>query len=238
MDNADMENKVTKRTKKIVDNPEVPEIESPEESRTEKVLDSTGLFLEQLQQELKVGYRTFSWEDKFYRICIPSIKDDSELLRFKGKRTNELLKDTSLMMKDEIIKNLTERGIWDLSKEKKDRELRDRIGECMKDYYLEKSKNSPNLDRLRELREERAAIELDLMILSAAKDEMCSTSLEKMLEIEMLKYKIVLCVKDENDNRVWNSVEEYDSCSDKAFANSVATEATYFWAGLNQSMFD
>lgn len=207
---------------------------------TAKIVNSkTGLALEKLEQEIRLGYRVFNYDNKVYHICLPSVKDDSMITNFKAKRTSELLKDKNTILKDEIIKNLKERGVWDESKDKKEKELRDRISLIYRDLMIENSKvESIDNNRIEELMQERVAIELDLLLLAGSKNDLLQSSLESQLEVDVTKFKLTLCIKDENGNRIWNSFDELENYSDKGLINSIHNEAIYFWAGLDQSMFD
>jgi hypothetical protein len=207
---------------------------------TTKIVNSkTGLALEKLEQEIRLGYRVFNYDNKVYHICLPSVKDDSMITNFKARRTSELLKDKNTILKDEIIKNLKERGVWDESKDKKEKELRDRISLVYRDLMIENSKvESIDNNRIEELMQERVAIELDLLLLAGSKNDLLQSSLESQLEVDVTKFKLTLCIKDENGNRIWNSFDELENYSDKGLINSIHNEAIYFWAGLDQSMFD
>lgn len=208
------------------------------EVKEEKVSKTTGLSLERLETEIKTGYRIFMYNNKEFHICFPSVKDDELLSRAKAKVTSDVLKDKDICLKEEISKMLTERGIWDETKERRERELRERYSKCLGDIYLERSKMEPNAERLTELHQEKMSLDIDIALLTETKSFFMSSTAESRVEELMLKHKLALCLKNADGTRIWNSIDEFEACTDKAFINTISTEAIYFWAGLDQSMFD
>lgn len=213
------------------------ELETVDDSKSNLFGKKTGLFLEKLELEIKNGYRLFTYKDQPYKIFMSTVHVDTMVNEFKTKIVSRLLKDKDIMMKDEIMKNLRERGVWDDSKQKQEKELRDRVSRCITDMMTEKSKDEPDRDFLLEKMKEKMSLEIDLELLSGNKDNLLQSTIENKVDEEVTKYKLTLLVKTNEDVRVWNSVEEFENYSDKAFVNSVTIEAIYFWAGLDQSMF-
>jgi hypothetical protein len=202
-----------------------------------KLSKTTGFNLEKLEKEIRSGFREVEYEGKKYRICLPTIKEDDLLTSFKGRKQSEALKDKDSILKDEVIKNLKERGIWDDTKDRKERELRDQYSKCLADLFAERSKIDPDKDRLLELQKERLSIDIDLAILTETKQNWISSSAEARIEEQVTKYKSVLCIRDEDGNRIWQTIEDFDNSTDKGLVNTLTSEALYFWAGLDQSMF-
>jgi hypothetical protein len=208
-----------------------------DESKSNLFGKKTGLFLEKLELEIKNGYRLFTYKEQPFKILMSSVHIDTMVNEFKTKIVSKLLKDKDIMMKDEIMKNLRERGVWDDSKQKTEKELRDRISRCISDMMTEKSKDEPDKDFLLEKMKEKMSLEIDLEVLSGNKDNLLQSTIENKVDEEVTKYKLTLLVKTIDDVNVWKSVEEFENHPDKAFVNSVTVEAIYFWAGLDQSMF-
>lgn len=208
------------------------------EERQKKVDNATNRVIEELEIQVKQGYKEFVYKDQIFKIYLPKTKEDTELARYKSKLSAELLKNKDLMLKDEVINLLKERGIWDDAKEKKENELRERLTKNMADTFVEKNKEEPDQEILKELRQEKISVNLDLMLLSQTKDYFYASTVETQIEEQMTKMKLCLCIKNENDQRVWNSLDELENYNDKAFINLITMEAIYFWAGLDQALFD
>jgi len=225
---------------KVIEEDESSKNEITEDlTKRETVLNKNlGLSLEKLEGEIRSGFRTTEYMDKEYHICLPSIKDDEILSKYKSKIAAEVLKDKDVVLKDEVIKNLRERGIWDDSKDKKERELRDRYAKCLSDLYLEKARENPAPERIEELKRERISLDIDIALLTETKNYFVNTAAESRIEERVLMHKTVLCIKDAENKRLWNSVEELENCTEKALVNTLTSEAIYFWAGVDPSMFD
>jgi hypothetical protein len=207
------------------------------EERQNSVEKVTNLYLERLEQEIKNGYRVFNFRDKEYRLYLTRVKEDDMLSRFKSQLVSKLLEDTSIYMKDQLIRRLVDRGVWDDTKEKEETSLRERLGKVMADIMIERAKEKEDETLLRELLTERLAVELKLSTLTEAKNNVVSSSLENLLSDSMHKYKMCLCVKDDQDNPIWNSIEELDNDCNKLFVNNISEACLFFWAGLDPSLF-
>lgn len=197
---------------------------------------SSGL-LEKIEQEIRNGYRIFTFNEKEYRIFLPSIKVDEKLSAEKSRIVARLLRDESLITKDEAILLMKKRGTWTDELQKQENLLRKRLGECIADIFLHRSVSTPNKEELEELTKERISIEMELRLLTANKDFFLNSTIESRIEEELLKLKLTLCIKDSENNYLFNTVEELENYPDKGFINAISTEAIYFWAGIDQSIF-
>jgi hypothetical protein len=195
--------------------------------------------LERLEQEIKSGYRIIEYDDKKYRICFPSMKDDEVLSRYKSKIAMEVLKDKTIILRDEVIDNLKERGIWDDKKEKQESELREKYSDCLSQFFLEKNKKKPNKATITQLNVEKKILSEMINVLTKTKDYFVNLAAESRIDEMVLKQKMVLCIKSDDKNEcVWKSLDEFENCNDKGLVNTIISDAIYFWAGLDQSMFD
>lgn len=207
-------------------------------SQLEKLMKASGALIEKVEQEMKTGYRIVEFDDVNYRVYLPSIKDDELLVEYKNKVVSRCLKDSSLMLQAEVMKIMEERGIWDQSKEREETNLKERIRDVYKDIQNERVKDEPNEDRLDELKRERIAVDIRLRLLTKSKDFFMNSTVESTIENEMLKYKVVLCAKNEDGSRIFNSIEEFENHQNRAFVEYLSAAAMYFWAGIDQSLFD
>lgn len=211
--------------------------EQAETIREDLVGKKSGLFLEKLELEIKNGYRLFTYKDKRYKIFMPTVREDTIINEQKTQLVSKLLKNKDLMMKDEIIENLKSRGVWNDTKEREEIKLRESISSIMTEIMVERAKDEPDQETIREKQKDKLSIEIDMNLLTRSKDYLMQSTLESKIDEELLKYKVSLLVKNEDDSRVWNSVEEFEAYNDKLFINTVSIEGIYFWAGLDQSMF-
>lgn len=236
-----------KRTKNIVGDIQNTSVSNDSENVTDtndinnekatKIDKVTNLYLERLEQEIKNGYRIFNFSDKEYRIHLPRVKEDDLISRFKSKMASELLENKDIYMKDQLIRRLQERGVWDDSKEKEEKELREQLGKVMADIMIERAKEDEDVNFLRDLLQERIAIEVKLSNLVETKNNVVSVSLENLLNDSIHKYKMCLCIKDADGNQIWGSIDDLDNDNDKLLVNNLSEAALYFWAGLDPSLF-
>ena len=198
---------------------------------------STGALLERIETEIKTGYRITQYEGEDYRICLPSMKDDQELSIHKNRLAAKYLRDDSLMTQGEVLTMMEKRGTWDKSKAKEEDRLRKRLGDCLSDIYLERAKDEPDDARLDELHHERLSVELDISTVVKGKEFFLNSTMESKIEEEVLRMKLALCLRDAKGERVFKDLEDLENSDKKGLINTVSTEAIYFWAGLDQSMF-
>lgn len=205
--------------------------------RVEKADKVTNLYLEKLEQEIRNGYRIFSFRDKEYKIYLPKIKEDDLINRFKSQTTSKLLENKDIYMKDQLVRRLYEREVWNDEKEKEEKSLREQLGKVMADIMIERAKEFEDKDALKEFLAERINIEVKLSALTETKNHMISSSLENILNEAIHKYKMCLCVRDSEDNLLWDSMEVLDNETDKILSTNISEAAMYFWAGLDPSLF-
>jgi hypothetical protein len=212
--------------------------------RLNDVESSTKLYLDRLRDEIRQGYREFEYqasseeEPKMFRIYMPTPGNDNEITRFKSRRSTTLLKDTDYMTKDEVMQQLTVRGVWDEEKTIKEEKLQERLNACLRDMYLENSSKIKDYEAMRELELERATVQLDMALLSQSKDTFLDGTIETTLDRDVLRYKLILLVKDSEGERIWNSEESYDEYADKGLIKEAMEKAIFFWQGLDQSLFE
>lgn len=200
-----------------------------------EVLDS--LDLERLEQEIKNGYKTIIHEDIKYHIYLPKQKEEKLVLDFKAELVAKLF-GKKILTKEQVMNELRERGVWNDQKEKQMRGLRDEISNVLRDIFMENSKKKPNKEMLQNLNKQRISLELDLAILTDSISYYMDSTLESEIDREIIKYKMYLLIKNENDEQIWNSFDDLEDDANRGRINFMASSAIYFWAGLDPALFD
>lgn len=204
--------------------------------KARKVTNKESLVL-RIEQEIKTGYRTKELDGKVVRIYLPSGKDKIEINNFRDRVTSRLYKDEDLLTQDEALDILRKRGTWDADKQKQEQKLRERMSQCLADVWLEHAKDDPNKETLEELERERLSIQIDLLTLSANKDKLFESTIEKRIEDDVNSFTFILCLKDEEENRIFNSLDELFEYKDQDEIEILKSEALFFWHRLDPSMF-
>lgn len=224
------------RQKKIEDI-ETQDITEELEDRAEAAKKILKLDLDLLSKEIEQGYREVEYKDKSYFIHFPTTNEETELSKFKSKTTSALLRDPDIMLSDEILESLRKRQVWDAEKGLKESELQKKLGESWGMLLTEQAKDNPNEDKVMELTKQRMLLQLDLDMLAGSKKELLNYSLESQVESKVNLYKVYLCTKDNEGNKVFNTFDDFSN-ADRVLQNTLLTEGLTFWSGMNRAMFE
>lgn len=192
---------------------------------TEKVKES--IETELVEKILSDNKFEFDENGVSYRIRKPSFKEKQEVYKKKIQKFTELMKDKTLLLEADWIKQYKERGIdiEEMNKniirlEGKKQGLQYTLGKEIE----KKSKE----DDLKKLRDEIASIEQDQMAISVQKTSYLQFSIEYQLNVFLYAYMITLVTEKKVEDkwvRVWNSYEEFEN-SDEALINKVSYYAS------------
>lgn len=207
------------------------------EEEVKDLLESVNEDTSKLESEILNGYKVVDFSDKKYRIYYPKIKEEQIISDFRTKISLELLNSKDSLLREQIVQNLISRGLWNDDKEKQEKTLRERLGKCLADIYTQKSRKKPDENLLKELVKEKILLEARIDELTSVKLYWTQNSAESKIEENVMKCKLVLCVKDENDVNVWNSIDELH-LADKGLVIYLMNQAMYFWMGLDPSRFE
>ena len=214
------------------------------ESEVKEVETAIGLDLDRWENEIKSGFRRFSFansEDEMveYRINLPTIGQEGQILAHKSKLASQALDMPELKLSSQILNSLKERGVWDDAKEAQENELREKLQKCLADIYMQNSRTEPDRELLKELQAERVGHEFRLAVIMEPKSFWLDATLEKWIERNLLSFQIVLLITDADDKPVWKSVDELESSSGemRRLRDQLGGEALLFWSNLDPSRF-
>jgi hypothetical protein len=191
---------------------------------------------EKLQQELKQGFRVVEYEGKEYYIHLPSVKDEEEIMLFRSKLAGAMLQDKNILTREQLLKQIKERGIWSDEKERQEQKLNEYITELLARIFAEYAKDNPDPNKILAWKREKDKLEQERAILALPKTTVLSYSFESLLELAINKIKLSLCVKDKDGNRIWPSVETLEQETDKGLVQFLTIEAQYFWFGWHPDL--
>ena len=176
-------------------------------------------------------------DKKYVRIHKTTIGQESTLDAFYSEQYSEMLKNSSILTEEETECILLKRGmnlaelreqLDDLDEEQKNviKSLQALNAEKASESLIAKAKNQRD-----DLKKQR--IELWEKIRNCYKN-----TIERRCEEYRTLCKLQLCVKDDNDKLLWNSVEELKNEPDDEFVGSILSKALYFWVGIDETFFD
>lgn len=167
-----------------------------------------------------------------YRVHKPTVGERTEASKYQSKKFVELLKDKSVLMEADIIKQYKDKGIdieefdktaKNLEKEKQD--IQEKLGKALAD-------KAPEVD-LEVYKKQIASLLFNIQDVLTRKNALLQYSLETQLFNETFSYFVMLVTevkKGEEWVRLWNSLEEMNN-ADSQFFNQVVFYSTFVLRG-------
>ncbi len=176
------------------------------------------------------------------RIYHPTMSIETELDDYYTKEFNKLLMESDFPTIIEMEDILEERGSWDSTKEDKINSYKDKIQE---DYVeiakLRHNRNKNNKKvtdkHIRTYQDKIIDVSTKMASLIGKKEVMFQGTLERQAEKKVIKFKIVKCVKDEDDKQKWNSLEELDKEIGRKLEDLIS-DCIRFWSGMQDFLFE
>jgi hypothetical protein len=190
----------------------------------------------EIEIELKRGYREFNINGRKGKIYFPSIGDDLEINHTYSRSYTIYLQIEGLMLEYELKDIYSKRGVWTEADEEKVTELQNEI-DSKKEDIIEANKDEElneleKMQKVIELRKEHNALIREINILQSRKQELFSCSIESRAREMAARQRMVCCVKDNDDKRIWDSILELEEEKDVEFYSKVFRKAILFWSGI------
>jgi len=236
---------------KPLDKPAPEEILPPTDDNISLLerINQVGVLVKQIEQEIKRGYRELDTETYGkVRIYIPTPEIEDKITDIRSELLSNLLRNENIMTRGEIIENLKKRKLWSDEKEAQEEKLIQDIAEITRDILYAEHSETINADELKKLYERKMDLEKNLKKLSAMKDYFTNMSLENILEVELFKHQIVLCVKkvkiekDKDGNKkeveepLWENIEQFNKEQNKVEIIEITRQAAYYWNGWHEDL--
>jgi hypothetical protein len=140
------------------------------------------------------------------------------------------------MLEYELKDIYSKRGVWTEADEEKVTELQNEI-DSKKEDIIEANKDEElneleKMQKVIELRKEHNALIREINILQSRKQELFSCSIESRAREMAARQRMVCCVKDNDDKRIWDSILELEEEKDVEFYSKVFRKAILFWSGI------
>ena len=216
----------------VIDNLHLPAEGSVDPKLGDKFENS---YLKKASDELKAGFRlanvTKGGESLTIKISHPNVRTDMELSNLYTAKYNTLMRNKQHMTRKEIEQQLKERGVWTDFDEKKLTQLQDSMQKCLEEFNLLLSDN-PSASRLTELRTQYYDLRDKIFEVNAEQSVHFINSIESLCDHEQLLHKIIFCIKDKDENPIWDNWEALMNETDRSFLNQVIREGQLYWSGL------
>ena len=192
--------------------------------------------------ELKAGYRevkTLRHGEPFViKITHPSLGQEMELARVSTDKYNELLSTKGYRTRKQLEKELRDRGSITAVDDKRIEDISKSLTTCLEEYNLAITERTMSDEDLNELRKRYYSTRDKLFELHGEKSVHFINSIESICEQWQGFYKMVFCLKDQEDKQIWNSIDELLSETDRSFLSDMITESQMFWSGLSKEVLD
>jgi hypothetical protein len=70
------------------------------------------------------------------------------------------------------------------------------------------------------------------------RSKLFKNALEYRVDEYVTALKLIACVTDADNVKIWNHIDDLSNEIDRAFLNKILTEALYFWAGWTPDFFE
>lgn len=155
--------------------------------------------------------------------------------RVRAKSWTRAMKDPDVVSKKQLDKILNEKGVWDKDKQRQQNELFNEI------ISLEKALTKPGKKKIKLSEARKIAIEMrrkrvEYRDLISEKLELEQNTAESIADNDRFDYLVCSCsFYEENDKRVYNSVEDYKSKDSDEIAYIVASALAEMMYNLDES---
>jgi len=179
------------------------------------------------------------------RIHHPSLQVSNEIDMFYTEEFNRLLMDTKLPTINELDDRLRDRGSWTEDHDDKITNFQEVIRNTYYDiqeaqYKMGKQKTKikkkPFVDLIEQLNKKVLKYNTQYIKLITLKTQLFVGTVEKQAEGKSIYKKMTLCVTDEADKPLWDSVEDLMTKNKTKDVELLFTDAETFWAGLSDPL--
>lgn len=172
--------------------------------------------------------KTFNLEDKTYFVTKPRAEEELEAKKYFNAGFQAALKQGALFRLS-LQKHLEEQGLWGPDKEKELLAHKKVIFEGLKTLNKGKIKLKDAKKIALEVFETRRKIQ----VLLEDVNNMDSVTAEAQGDQEKFNYLISACTYDENDNKVFSSVQDYINRSEQPLGRAAAVAFASHYYGLD-----
>ena len=143
--------------------------------------------------------------------------------RHRAKIWNQCLAD-GILTKMELGKTLKDRGVWNEDKEKEQARIIKKISDTETDLYVGGDGKTRSVSIGKDMAIEMRKLRIDLRNLMGEKVALEENTAESISENAKFDYLVAECAKYENGERIYSSLDEYNSKSSDEIAIAAATK--------------
>jgi hypothetical protein len=154
--------------------------------------------------------------------------------RVRAKAWTECVQD-GIMTKKELAKFMRRQGIWDDKKELEQLEISQKLLKLEQSLFIKKGRSSKvKADEGKKIAIEMRILRLRMRELVAEKIALENNTAESLADNSKFDFLVSACTYYENDQRVYNSLEEYTNCTNTEIAFAAATALANMLYNLDQ----
>jgi len=193
------------------------------------------------EEELNKGYREIAFlkfgdkENVIVTVYHPNISEQSKIAMNYSTIFNDLMKNSNLMTRKQMLEMLETKGIWTEKDEQKVNDLRIVLTAAEIAILSELRNKKPRKEYIDKKQKEYDKIRDEILSLVTVRESYLAQTLESKAEESANLLKMVLCIKFKDDGPVWNTEEELKTARGSEVLR-IASEASYFWNGLSQEV--
>lgn len=197
--------------------------------------------LAKAEEELQKGYREIAFlkfgdkENVVINVYHPNISEQSKIAMNYSTIFNDLMKNSNLMTRKQMLELLELKGIWTEKDEQKVNDLRTVLTAAEIAILSELRNKKPRKEYIDKKQKEYDRVRDEILALVTVRESYLAQTLESKAEESANLLKMVLCVKFQDGNSVWNNEEELKNARGLEVLR-IASEASYFWNGLSQEV--
>jgi len=154
--------------------------------------------------------------------------------RHRAKIWNQCLAD-GILTKMELGKGMKERNVWNEDKEKEQTEIIRRISEIETDLYVGGDGKKRTVSIGKDMAIEMRKLRIELRSLMGEKISLEENTAEAIAENAKFDYLVSECTKYENGERVYESLDAYNSQSSDEIAVAAATKLAQVLFALDEN---
>lgn len=196
----------------------------------------------EVRLELERGYREFEFDGVKGRVYFPTVGEDNEISAVYARAYSLYLSMEGILTESELQEIYNKRGIWTDKEQERLEYLEQSIEETKEDLTevkiaedMEDKKKRKEI--LKKFAEQKKHME-EHTELSSKRTSLFSVSAESKARETSMRQRLVCCVKDENGERFWNTLEDLDSEKRMDLYSNVIRTALLFWSGIPDSFLE
>jgi hypothetical protein len=179
------------------------------------------------------------------RIHHPSFEISTQLEDYYSQQFNKLLMETDYPTINELEDKLNERGSWTDQDDNQLAKMQDAIRGLSYDLAMAKlqlrdAKQKKQKEKLQahidDLNERIITMNARYIKKVTLKTQLFQSTVEKIAERNAQYMKYVKCITDNDDNPIWNSIEEMQQVKTK-YLEDLFLKSQRFWSGVEDPLF-